>query len=312
MDHRILSVSDRTYRHLLLAYPAPFRRRYGAEMAQVFRTSCRVAWDARGTRGLLHLWLRTLRDWAITAARERLVTLLHWRRDPMGTAALDRQMGDVLWMIKCALLSAYTLRQAFEGLAGAEPEPAASMCRQVVADLQQRVTIDEALARVQEAYPSPYLARFAQAIQRHGVAGGTLARSLGAIADEALAEVGSDRALYPRLRYTAMVLGATIPERARAEEEPDRPPPLPDAADKQVFSPEGSLLTTADYYFEHARILVFVAGSPNSRNFDDEWNADLPQRVRELGYRDVFVRQDIAESGVAAIAAWVRAIHPDL
>jgi hypothetical protein len=66
----------------------------------------------------------------------------------------------------------------------------------VIADDQQRATIDEALARIQEAYPSPHLARTAEAVRHHGEVSGQPARSLGAIPGEALAQVGTDRALY--------------------------------------------------------------------------------------------------------------------
>ena len=311
MGHKSLSVSDRLYHGLLLAYPAPFRKRYGAEMAQVFRTSCQATWDTCGTRGLLRLWFPTLWDWALSAAREQLAALLHWRGDRMDTTALDRQMGDMVWMVACALRSAYNVRQAFEALAGVEPEPTASMCKRLVADLQEGLTLEAALAHLQETYPSSYLARLAQAIGLHGEAGGKLARSLVAIADQALADVGSDRALFPRLRETAMTLGAPIPERARVEADPDRLPPLPDAAGMQVLSDEGNPLLTADYGYERARVLVFVAGSPNYRAFNDKAGEGLHQRVHELGYRDVVVRQDIAEAGVDAVAAWVQAIHPD-
>jgi hypothetical protein len=72
---RVLVLSDRTYRVLLAAYPAEFRQRYGHEMAQVFRTCCRVSYDASGVRGVLRVWLLTLGDWAWSAARERFSSL---------------------------------------------------------------------------------------------------------------------------------------------------------------------------------------------------------------------------------------------
>ena len=230
----------------------------------------------------------------------------------MDTTALDRQMGDMVWVMTCALRSAYSVRQAFESLASMAPEPTASMCKHLVSGLREGLTLEAALANLQQAYPSPYLARLAEAIQRHGEAGGNLARSLAPIGDEALAEVGSDKAFYPWLRQTAMSLGASIPERARGQVDPDRPPPLPDAEGKQVFAEDGSPLVTADYAYERVRVLVFIVDSPNYRAFYEETKEDLLQRVHELGYRGVLVRQDIAEAGVDAIAAWVQAIHPDI
>ncbi len=69
---RLLRLSDRVYHILLAAYPPGFRRRYGPEMAQVFRTGCRAAYDAAGRQGVLHLWLPTLGDWAWSASGEWL------------------------------------------------------------------------------------------------------------------------------------------------------------------------------------------------------------------------------------------------
>ena len=67
---RALTISDRAYRILLAAYPAAFRRRYGPEMAQVFRTCCRLAYRASGASGVLRLWLPALWDWARSAVGE--------------------------------------------------------------------------------------------------------------------------------------------------------------------------------------------------------------------------------------------------
>jgi hypothetical protein len=41
----------------------------------------------------------------------------------MNTTALDRQMGDVLWIVNCALRSAYSVRQALGRLATPNPIP---------------------------------------------------------------------------------------------------------------------------------------------------------------------------------------------
>src|SRR5258707_3053847 len=64
------SLSGRIYRALLLVYPAPFRREYGAQMAQVFHDACRDAQRRRGPHGLLALWLATLGDLAASAWAE--------------------------------------------------------------------------------------------------------------------------------------------------------------------------------------------------------------------------------------------------
>lgn len=57
------------YRKLLFAYPPSFRRRYGAEMAQMFAACC-VAARAQGRREFARLWLHTSADLFISAARE--------------------------------------------------------------------------------------------------------------------------------------------------------------------------------------------------------------------------------------------------
>jgi hypothetical protein len=60
-------ISPRVYTLLLLAYPATFRREYGAQMGQVFRDSCRDQKRKGGNIGLLQLWLQTLLDLFKTA-----------------------------------------------------------------------------------------------------------------------------------------------------------------------------------------------------------------------------------------------------
>jgi len=68
----LLAISDRLYRLLLKGYPASFRRRYGSEMAQVFRDCVR---DADQSGSLLGLWVRTLGDLLTTVPAEYLSAL---------------------------------------------------------------------------------------------------------------------------------------------------------------------------------------------------------------------------------------------
>src|SRR5690349_2673490 len=70
---RSIALAGALYCRLLILYPASFRQRYGAQMLQVFRDSCREAGQARGLRGLLSLWLWTLADLLKTALAERLM-----------------------------------------------------------------------------------------------------------------------------------------------------------------------------------------------------------------------------------------------
>jgi hypothetical protein len=64
--------STRLYRTLLLAFPAPFRRAYGDEMARAFRDLCRDAWRESGAGGVLALWPGALRDLLLAASAEHV------------------------------------------------------------------------------------------------------------------------------------------------------------------------------------------------------------------------------------------------
>jgi hypothetical protein len=67
---RAVRASARVYRLLLYAYPSRFRRRYGVEMARLFRDCCRDAERERGAWGVLRLWPGALGDLVRTAALE--------------------------------------------------------------------------------------------------------------------------------------------------------------------------------------------------------------------------------------------------
>jgi hypothetical protein len=74
--NKSLVVSNRLYNLLLTAYPAEFRREYGAQMAQVFRDRCREeqgrAGGNRRRAGLWRVWMETILDLARTAPEEHL------------------------------------------------------------------------------------------------------------------------------------------------------------------------------------------------------------------------------------------------
>ena len=71
-SQRVLVASDRIYHLLLRAYPASFRRRYGGDMAQVFRDCCRDAYRHNGALGVIWLWAPTLFDLVTTALDEHM------------------------------------------------------------------------------------------------------------------------------------------------------------------------------------------------------------------------------------------------
>jgi hypothetical protein len=64
--------SVRLYRALLLAYPAPFRRAYGDEMARAFRDLCRDARRTGGAGSVFALWPGALRDLLLAAGAEHM------------------------------------------------------------------------------------------------------------------------------------------------------------------------------------------------------------------------------------------------
>ena len=73
---RTLALSQALYRALLRAYPSAFRREHGAAMAQLFRDSCRDAYQERGVVGLFSVWRHTLGDLGVSALRERRAALI--------------------------------------------------------------------------------------------------------------------------------------------------------------------------------------------------------------------------------------------
>ena len=72
---RVLRVSDVVYRAMLFGYPSEFRRRFGYQMEQVFRTASRETLIKAGTSALIVLWSKTAADLIATATRERLIQI---------------------------------------------------------------------------------------------------------------------------------------------------------------------------------------------------------------------------------------------
>lgn len=68
---KLLVLSERVYRALLILYPADFRQDYGQYMAQVFRDVCRDVYRCGGASELLKWWAATLFDLVQTVIEER-------------------------------------------------------------------------------------------------------------------------------------------------------------------------------------------------------------------------------------------------
>jgi len=209
-----LVLSDRVYRGLLVAYPAAFRRRFGPEMAQVFRASCRLSYHASGSAGVARLWLPTLWDWAWTAAREWFSTL--FRRSTMNdTVSFDRQAGDLVWSLVTGLHAAYSLPQVIEAISIEAPEPTATAFKRLHADLASGLPLEQGLANLVKAVPSRHLAQVVAVIQEQRKTGGNLAELLAPLVDGILEQSPSDGTFYPAMRVEAKTLGAPLPERVK-------------------------------------------------------------------------------------------------
>lgn len=67
----LIALSERVYCALLYAYPAEYRRDYGALMVQVYRDVARDAYRDGGWAGIVMWWLTTMFDLLITAFEQR-------------------------------------------------------------------------------------------------------------------------------------------------------------------------------------------------------------------------------------------------
>lgn len=128
------------------------------------------------------------------------------------TTSFDRQLADLIWMMTTALRSAYNIRDVFEQLASESPEPAASACAQVVADLNNGLSYEEAFTNLQKAVQSTYLDELVTTILKHKH---SLPNLLDPIGDTILEKAGTDGAFYPAMRRLAQNVGASLPQRAR-------------------------------------------------------------------------------------------------
>lgn len=209
----LVRFSTRSYERLLRGYPPGYRQRFTGEMGQVFRLLCRDRYRQDGPLGLVRLWLPVVWDWAWTAAGQWIRYLMFGRRYPVN-AALDQQIGDMVWSIATGLRAGYNLREVFQALSAEAPEPAASACRLLLADLEKGLDLGAALAAWKRAFPSDPLARLADLLDHHRRDGGHLPDLLDPLEEALIGEYGSDPAYYPAMRREAGQLGANVPARA--------------------------------------------------------------------------------------------------
>ena len=93
MQPSLLAISDWFYRLFLRIYPAGFRERFAAEMAQVFRSLCGEEFRQSGVGGLMRLWLSTLWDGAWAAFYQWEIHLFNNRMEAMQMTLIDRRDG---------------------------------------------------------------------------------------------------------------------------------------------------------------------------------------------------------------------------
>lgn len=93
MPARLLGFVDQSYRALLQAYPAAFRERFSAEMAQVFRSLCRQTYTDSGSIAVLALWLSATWDGMLVALHQWYLYLRKQRTGNMNTDLSERRDG---------------------------------------------------------------------------------------------------------------------------------------------------------------------------------------------------------------------------
>ncbi|MBL8051292.1 MAG: hypothetical protein JNM46_08725 [Anaerolineales bacterium] len=71
-EHPIIVLSIKAYSLLLNAYPTKFREEFSKHMIQAFRDCCLQAFDAKGFKGILVLWVATFLDFIQSVISEYL------------------------------------------------------------------------------------------------------------------------------------------------------------------------------------------------------------------------------------------------
>lgn len=97
---RLIALSLALYQALLLLYPARFRHAYGAQMAQVFRATCRAAEQQNGFAGIARIWRVTLGDLIVSALAERMEQNMSMTRNAWYRAAgIVSLVGVAVWIL---------------------------------------------------------------------------------------------------------------------------------------------------------------------------------------------------------------------
>lgn len=102
MQQRLRPTPNGVYRLLLFAYPAEFRREYGAEMARFFDDRCREIAGVEGGALLWRFWLHILCDLAVSASVEHRDAFFHGRFPQEGSMTAKRVVGGILLLAAVA------------------------------------------------------------------------------------------------------------------------------------------------------------------------------------------------------------------
>lgn len=175
---RVVRLSSRVYRLMLMAYPVSFRRQFRADMVVVFRDSCREVISEDGWWGLSFLWLHTLLDWLVTAAKQHLLEMGIRKATMIDTSSFDSQLVSNVAYISAALRNGYSIKQAFDLLAKRAPEPSASAFKQVVDSVEGGADWGAAMDNLRQQVASGHLDQVVQVMLKQREEGGNLADKL--------------------------------------------------------------------------------------------------------------------------------------
>lgn len=97
---KLLTLSNRLYSLLLYLYPAPFRREYGYDMAQMFRDDTQQTLRECGLGGFFSLWLTIVIDLNKTAFAEHLWEILHLPQYKyVRWSGVAVTIGGIIWLM---------------------------------------------------------------------------------------------------------------------------------------------------------------------------------------------------------------------
>jgi hypothetical protein len=138
-------------------------------------------------------------------------------------AALDRQLGDAVWMLSSTLmgdevwiksgelLTYYGLFNAVYQLSLETPEPTRTVFKQVCHDLGTGIGIQAAFTKLQNGIPSRLVSELVGVVLEQQANVGKLGEMLKPLIEKFNQEAGSDPAMYPAMRTLASQVDIPLP-----------------------------------------------------------------------------------------------------